>query len=159
MLPDLNIMSLDILCNIIQQIRKMPVYGYKAIFLRHPYITDILLNIRWFRLKFRPKTYNLLPNYIFSNCKIRFVDNLLNYKPIILLNLAEYRPILVSGEAIFRAISQDNCFVCVGCLKFVRKSRSKMRFVDNLLNNKTFIPLILWARFQAIYMFRENFAG
>ena len=49
---------------------------------------------------------------------MRFVDNLLYNKTIILLNLAEYRLILVRFEilassatyqAIFLAISQDNC--------------------------------------------------
>ena len=48
-----------------------------------------------------------------------FVDSLLNNKTIILLNLAEYRLILADSayglvgkskyQAMFRAISQDNC--------------------------------------------------
>ena len=47
----------------------------------------------------------------FSAIKLCFVINVLNNKTIILLNLAEYRPTASSAQyqAIFRAISQDNC--------------------------------------------------
>ena len=72
---------------ITQHIRALPIYGQNARYICHPLITDIL---RYKEVdKFRSKTYKLLPNYTFSTCKIRFVDNLLNTKTIILLNLAE----------------------------------------------------------------------
>ena len=73
----------------------MPIYGQKAIVIRHPPITDIL---RYTKVaKIRPKSCKALHNHSFSRYKNFFVKNLLNNKAIILLNLAEYRLILANS--------------------------------------------------------------
>ena len=85
----------------------MPIYGKRARYLssvhnRYPAIyagRQVLSEI-----------LNFLPNPTFSSCKMRFIDNLLDDKTIILLYLAEYRLILAKFQEILRAISQyNNC--------------------------------------------------
>lgn len=70
-------------------ISAVPLHGQNDSVIRHPYITVIL---RYTQIaKIRPISCKVLDNRTSFNFIMRFVNNLLTNKTIILLDLAEYR--------------------------------------------------------------------